>query len=65
MESNHEHAGDRLWTVRDMARYTKMSRKYIYRLIETGSLPHFKLGRSVRLDPDHVESYLSQRQRGC
>jgi excisionase family DNA binding protein len=64
MESLPQPDDRRLWTVKDAARFIKMSQKYVYRLIETGALPHFKLGRSVRLDPEHVESYLVQRQRG-
>ncbi len=34
-------------------------------LVERGVLPHFKLGRAVRLHAAHVERYLDQHQRGC
>jgi excisionase family DNA binding protein len=55
---------DRLWTVQETARYMKMSPKYVYRLVEIGVLPHFKLGRRVRIEPKQVRSYLVRNERG-
>jgi len=57
---------DSLETVAGVAKRLKMSESFIYRACETGvringrvvRLTHYKLGRSVRLDPEAVRDFL-------
>jgi predicted DNA-binding transcriptional regulator AlpA len=57
-----------LWSVDDVARWTKRSRRWIYGQISNprpGSLPFFRLpGRAgLRFDPAEVREWLEQRCR--
>jgi excisionase family DNA binding protein len=48
-------------TVPDAAARLEMSPAFVRRLIASGRLPCYRLGRAVRLDPDDVEDY----RRSC
>lgn len=51
---------ERLLTVAEIALALSMSRPAVYRLIETGALPGYKIGRSVRVHPKHLAAYLER-----
>jgi len=58
MVSKANQVDEPLWTVDEAARFLRLSKKYIYRLVESGRLPHYKLGRRVRFSGGEVRSYL-------
>lgn len=45
-------------TVEEAAAAIKVSKMTIYRIIDSGDLPHFRIGRSVRIRRDDFEHYL-------
>ncbi len=53
------------WTqagrVSTLAKLLDMSPKTIYKMIDRGSLPHFRLGDSIRLDPKVTARWLRER----
>lgn len=49
-----------LWTVDDAAEYLNFSRKHIYRLVESGKLPHLKIGRRIRFRFQEIEAFLDR-----
>jgi excisionase family DNA binding protein len=54
-----------LWDARDVARYLKVSRSWVYRQAEGGMLPHLKVGGLVRFVPAEIIAYaLSTRPAG-
>ena len=38
-----------IYTVPEVAEYLKISKSKLYRLVQTGRLPHIKIGRNVRI----------------
>jgi excisionase family DNA binding protein len=46
-----------LWDARDVARYLKVSRSWVYQKAEAGLLPYLKVGGLVRFVPDQVRDF--------
>lgn len=53
---------DRLITVDEAAHFLNLSRRTLYRKIESGDLRAYKVGSLWRLDPDEVMEY-ARKQR--
>jgi len=47
---------DNLLTVADVARTLRISRRTVYRLIDTGKLPRIYIGRSPRFRPTDLDA---------
>ena len=50
-------ANDSLWDARDVARYLKASRSWVYQKAEGGQLPHIRIGGLLRFEPETVRSW--------
>jgi len=46
-----------LWDARDVARYLKVSRSWVYQRAEAGQLPYLKVGGLVRFVPDRIREF--------
>lgn len=46
-----------LWDARDVARYLKVSRSWVYQKAEAGLLPYLKVGGLVRFVPDRIRAF--------
>jgi excisionase family DNA binding protein len=46
-----------LWDARDVARYLKVSRSWVYQKAEAGLLPYLKVGGLVRFVPDRIRPF--------
>ena len=53
---------DTLWTVAEVAAYLKVSRSWVYHRLESGLLPHIRVGALVRFDPAAIREHVSA---GC
>jgi excisionase family DNA binding protein len=51
----------RLLTVNEVADLLRVSRMTVYRLIKTGEMSAFRVGRGYRLREDDIDSYLTER----
>ena len=51
-----------LMTVAEVSRQTRLSKPYIYGLIDRGDLPALRFGTAVRIDPADVERFISERR---
>jgi excisionase family DNA binding protein len=51
-----------LWTVAEVAAFLKVSRSWVYHRLESGLLPHIRVGGLVRFDPGAIRAHLSA---GC
>jgi excisionase family DNA binding protein len=50
MDAGHD-GTETLWDARDVARYLKVSRSWVYQKAEAGLLPYLKVGRSRAVRP--------------
>jgi excisionase family DNA binding protein len=51
-----------LWTVAEVAAFLKVSRSWVYHRLESGLLPHIRVGGLVRFDPSAIRAHVSS---GC
>ena len=51
-------------TVRDLAKYLSVDEKTIYRLVQKGSLPGFKVSGSWRFQKSDLEKWIAE-QKTC
>jgi len=49
--------GDTLWDARDVARYLKTSRSWVYQKAEAGLMPSLRIGGLLRFEPDAVRAW--------
>lgn len=48
-------------TVAEVAKLLSVSQRQVYKLVQGSEIPHFKVGKSVRFDPDLVADWLRAR----
>jgi excisionase family DNA binding protein len=48
-----------LWTVAEVAAFLKVSRSWVYHRLESGLLPHIRVGGLVRFDPSTIRAHVS------
>lgn len=51
-----------IWTIKDVARYLKLTEKTAYRLVADGEIPGFKVGGSWRFTREEIEQWIKNRQ---
>ncbi len=61
MDESTQGLATRLLTVSEVAQALRVSNMTVYRLVSAGALPALRVGRSVRLRAEDVESYMSGR----
>lgn len=52
---------DTFMTVPEIARALRVSRMTVYRLVEAGTLPSVRVGRSIRVPRSAYDAYLQSR----
>lgn len=50
--------GTKFWKVSEVARFLRVSKMTVYRLIHAGDLPSVRVGRSYRVPEQAVRDYL-------
>lgn len=54
-----------LMTVIEVAEQMKASSSFVYNLLASGELRHYRLGKAgIRISAEHLKDYLTQRERG-
>ena len=51
-------------TIREVADYLKVTERTLYRLVQDGKLPAFKVGNSWRFRREDLEQWISEQSRG-
>lgn len=46
----------RLWDARDVARFLKASRNWVYQQAEIGKIPSVRIGGLLRFDPEKIKA---------
>jgi len=54
--------GDRLLTVAEVAAFLRVSERTVYRLLEAGVLPGFKVGARWRVREDKLWAFLERKE---
>jgi excisionase family DNA binding protein len=55
------HKKQKALTVADVADLLQVSQRHVYKLVQTGEIPHFKIGASVRFDPCLLADWVKAR----
>src|SRR5712692_9101452 len=50
-------AVEALWNARELAQRLGIHRSRLYHLVRTGRIPHLRVGRGVRFDPDAIREW--------
>ncbi len=50
-------------TVQDVMDFLQISRATVYRLVEQGAFPSYKIGRGVRFKRQDIEEYFEQQKQ--
>ena len=53
-----------LWTVDQVAEFLSMSKSWVYKAAEQGSLPCVRIGASLRFFPAEIEKWLHAQRTG-
>ena len=56
MADAHQRSQDPDW----VAQHFGISKRGVYRLVETGAIPHYRVGGLLRFRPSEVESWLAE-----
>lgn len=60
MEENKETS--KIMTIAEVAEYLKISEVTTYKLVQSGSLPSFKIGRSWRVKMDDLLEFIDRKK---
>jgi excisionase family DNA binding protein len=65
MQSEHRKKAEcsLIMTVKDVAKYLRMSEAKVYRLVKEGLLPAVRIGKTWRFRKDLLEDWLKERSR--
>ena len=55
---------DSLMTVRELSEYLKLAPLTVYRMVDRGELPAYKLGKHLRFEKKEIERFLKERKGG-
>jgi excisionase family DNA binding protein len=61
MSKSHPFGDDRLLTVGEVAGTMRVSNMTVYRLIKSGQLPAFRVGKNYRIRESDVSRYLTEQ----
>lgn len=50
-------------SLEEMSRYLKVSKQVIYKLVQRGKIPSFKLGRRLRFRKSKVDSWIDKGEQ--
>lgn len=53
---------ENLWDAKDVARFLKVSRSWVYQKAEAGVLPYLRIGGLVRFEPETVRAWARGEQ---
>lgn len=54
--------GKKFLTVKDLATSLQLTERHIYRLIKEGTLPHYRIGGTIRFDAEQVREWLDSKR---
>ncbi|WKZ15530.1 MAG: helix-turn-helix domain-containing protein [Candidatus Jettenia caeni] len=61
MKEMKEKEDDVLWTIKDVARYFRLSIKMVYIKVSKREIPSVKIGRNLRFKPSRIKDLIEQQ----
>lgn len=58
-------AWEGLWDVKDVARFLKVSRSWVYARADAGELPSVRVGGLLRFEPEAVRAFVHGQRSGA
>jgi excisionase family DNA binding protein len=52
-----------IMTVQDVMDFLQLSRATVYRLVDQGAFPSYKIGRGLRFKREDIEEYFEQQKK--
>jgi len=49
------------YTIPEVAQYLKLSKSKVYHLVQTGQLPHIRIGKNVRVKDSELHKWIDQQ----
>ena len=49
------------YTIPEVAQYLKLSKSKVYHLVQTGQLPHIRIGKNVRVKDSELHMWIDQQ----
>jgi len=53
---------ENVYTVTEVAEYLKLSRSRVYRMVNSGEIPHMKIGESVRILESDLATWMEENR---
>jgi excisionase family DNA binding protein len=50
-----------IYTIPEVAQYLKLSKSKVYHLVQTGQLPHIRIGKNVRVKESVLNKWIDQQ----
>ncbi len=57
--------GEEVWTVKDLATYLRCHTSTLYRLVNRGEIPHFRLGTDIRFRRRLIKKWLDNQSKSA
>ncbi len=54
---------EKIYTVRELAAYLKISKAQIYSMVSRNEIPHLKIGRVIRIRQKDLDQWMEERVR--
>ena len=51
---------EEIYTIPEVAQYLKLSKSKVYSLVQSGEIPHLKIGRNVRIRQTELKQWIEK-----
>jgi excisionase family DNA binding protein len=52
-----------MWlTVKELSAYLNLKKKTVYRLVETGQIPHYRINTLIRFKKEEIDSWMASKK---
>ena len=55
---------DRLWTAKETCAYLRVSKSWVYKAAEAGTIPVVRIGALLRFDPERIKAWAKGHAQG-
>ncbi len=52
-----------IYTIPEVANYLKLSKSKVYHLVQTGKIPHIRIGRNVRIRESDLQKWIESQSK--
>ena len=52
-----------IYTIPEVAQYLKLSKSKVYHLVQTGQMPHIRIGKNVRVRESDLKEWIDEQSQ--